>query len=225
MTSRAWDSYGTYLFDIDGTLLRCDDAVHYFGFCKTLTTIAGRTLRLDGVVTQGNVDVGILRDALALADVPESAWRPHLSEMRDELCQYVEDHHADFRIEVLPGVRRVLAHLREQGASIGVATGNLERIGWAKLAACDLKPWFDFGGFSDLCESRAQVFAGALAQARGLPPGTSVCVLGDTPADVQAACENGIDVIAVASGAHSSKDLEAAKPDRLVSSLVELFVS
>ena len=216
---REWDKYDTYLFDIDGTLLVCHDAVHYFGFCEVLSSVAGRPVNLDGVTTQGNVDVGILRDALALAGIEEGAWRPHLDAMRNQLCCYVENNADTFRIEVLPGVREVLAHLRAKGSTLGVATGNLERIGWAKLASCGLSEFFDFGAFSDLCETRTQVFAGALARGRG-----TVCVIGDTPADVRAAHANRIDVIAVATGTHSYKELEASGPDRLVRSLTDLLI-
>lgn len=220
---RAWDTYDTYLFDIDGTLLHCEDAVHYFGFCEALTTIAGRPLNLDGVVTQGNVDIGILRDAFALAQIPEAAWRPHLAEIRDALCSYVEAHASELRITVFPGVPQTLLSLRARGATIGVATGNLERIGWAKLRHCGLQPYFHFGGFSDLYETRAQVFAGALSQATALKPSAKVCVLGDTPADVLAARANGLDVIAVATGTHSYQVLQATRPDRLIRSFEELL--
>ena len=74
---RAWDEFDAYLFDIDGTLINCRDAVHYFAFCEALTRIAGRPTNLDGVVAHGNTDVGILRDALHLAKVPDEAWRPN----------------------------------------------------------------------------------------------------------------------------------------------------
>jgi phosphoglycolate phosphatase len=220
---RAWDTYDTYLFDIDGTLLHCEDAVHYFAFCEALTSIAGRPLNLDGVVTQGNVDIGILRDAFTLAHVPEAAWRPHLAAIRDALCAYVEAHASEFRITVLPAVPQVLAHLRARNATIGLATGNLERIGWAKLRNCNLQRYFDFGGFSDLYENRTQVFAGALARAKALNPSAKICVLGDTPADILAARSNGLDVIATATGTYSYEALAAAKPTRLVRSLEDLL--
>ena len=223
MTLRSWDSYDTYLFDIDGTLLHCKDAVHYFGFCKALTTVAGRPINLDGVVTQGNVDPGILRDALAIARVPPAVWRPRLPQMREEISAFVEEHAHEFQIEVLPGVRDVLAWLSERDATLGVATGNLERVGWAKLASCGLKTWFRFGSFSDRCEDRGQVFADALVQARRIKDSATVCVLGDTPADVFAAQANGLDVIAVATGIYSFEELEAARPTRLVRKLCDLF--
>ena len=75
---RRWDTFDAYLFDVDGTLLDCRDAVHYFAFCETLKSLSGRELNLDGVTAHGNTDIGILRDALALAGVPESDWRPRL---------------------------------------------------------------------------------------------------------------------------------------------------
>ena len=99
MTSpqRAWDTYDAYLFDIDGTLLHCTDAVHYFAFCHALSAVAGRPLNLDGIAVQGNVDVGILRDAFAHAGIPESQWRPRLAETRAAMCAHVEANKQDFR--------------------------------------------------------------------------------------------------------------------------------
>ena len=128
-TVRVWDTYDAYLFDIDGTLLQCTDAVHYFGFCDALTRVAGRPLNLDGVVAQGNVDPGILRDALVLAGVPEEQWRPQMAAMCEGMSRFVEERRGDLCVEVLPGVVAVLEHLRQKNAKVGVGTGNLERIG------------------------------------------------------------------------------------------------
>ena len=221
---RAWNTYDAYLFDIDGTLLTCTDAVHYFGFCEVLTSIAGRPLNLDGVVAHGNVDMGIMRDALSRASIPDAAWRPRRVEMRDALSSFVEQRSADLCITVLPGVTAVLDHLQGRGAKLGVATGNLERIGWTKLDRCGLRSQFDFGGFSDDFEWRRDVIAAAAQKARAIAgEAATVCVIGDTPTDVQAAHENGLDVIAVATGIFSMEELRAAGPDLLVRSLTELL--
>lgn len=221
---RAWDTYDAYLFDIDGTLLHCTDAVHYFGFCEVLTRVAGRPVNLDGVVAQGNVDPGILRDALLRAGVPEEQWRPQLTTMREELSRFVEERRADLCVEVLPGVVEVLEHLRARGAKIGVGTGNLELIGWAKLERCGLRAQFDFGGFSDDVEWRRDMIAGAVGKARELAGDeATICVIGDTPSDIQAARDNGLDVIAVATGIFTAGELRASQPDLLVGSLEELL--
>jgi phosphoglycolate phosphatase-like HAD superfamily hydrolase len=226
MTPRPWDTYDAYLFDIDGTLLNCTDAVHYFAFCDALTAIAGRPLNLDGVVTQGSVDPAILRDAFTLANVPEADWRPRLAEARELMCSQVARNREDFRIEVLPGVREVLAHLRSSGKILGVATGNLAAIGRAKLAHCGLLDFFHFGGFSDDFETRPAVIAAAAAQAHAhalTSQDATICVIGDTPSDIQAAQANDLEVIAVATGIFPYETLAAENPTRAIFTLTELL--
>ncbi|MDQ2833625.1 MAG: HAD family hydrolase [Acidobacteriota bacterium] len=222
--ARRWDQYDAYLFDIDGTLLHCGDAVHYFAFCDAVSRIVGRPCNLDGVTAHGNTDVGILRDALRLADVPEGQWRPLLTEIRSQMCRFVEQRATDLCVTVLPAARNVLNHLRSQGAVLGVATGNLERIGRLKLRRCGLLDFFDFGGYSDPFEYRRDVFRGALEQARIIAGADAeVCVIGDTPEDVRSAKVNGLDVIAVATGIYSFDELQAERPHWCLSSLAELI--
>ena len=226
MTSpqRPWDAYDAYLFDIDGTLLHCADAVHYHAFCHALTQVAGRPLNLDGITVQGNVDVGILRDTFAHAGIPESQWRPRLDETRAAMCAHVEVNKADFRTTILPAVHEILDHLRDQGAILGVATGNLEGIGIPKLTHAGLWHKFHFGGFSDAHEYRSEVFAAALAKARALTSqNAAVCVIGDTPEDIRAAQANHLDVIATATGIFSYQDLAAEHPTHVVHSLSDLL--
>ena len=221
---RAWDAFDAYLFDIDGTLLHCRDAVHYFGFCEVLSEVAGRPVTLDGVNAHGNVDVGIMRDAMACANVPETQWRPQLPAMRDQLCRYIDRHKSDFQAEALPGVRTVLDHLRARGATLGIATGNLGAIGRAKLEHVGLWEFFSVGGWSDAFETRADVFRDAVAKMKeAAGEDAAICVLGDTPMDVSAARANGLPVIAVATGIYSIEQLLLSPPDLLLKSLEDLF--
>ncbi len=221
---RAWDAFDAYLFDIDGTLMNCTDAVHYFAFNDALSAIAGRPLTIDGVVAHGNVDVGILRDAFALASIPDDVWRPRLPEILARMCSFVSERQQDLCISVLPSVREVLEHLRSRGAILGTATGNLERIGHTKLKRADLLDRFDFGYWSDAYETRAEVFRHAAAKAKDLARGEkSLCVVGDTPADIQAARANDLKVIAVSTGIYTHETLAAEHPDLVVHSLAELM--
>ena len=221
---RRWDEYDAYLVDIDGTLLNCSDAVHYFAFCDTLTMVAGRPLNLDGVIAHGNTDVGILRDAFKLAEVPEDVWRSRLPEAKKNMCAFVEREKHGLCATALPLVSEVLRHLKARGGVLGVATGNLEAIGRLKLQHCGLLEHFDFGGYSDHFEYRADVFRAALQQAHALAgDSAAVCVVGDTPSDIQAAKANGLDVIAVATGVYSLEALAAERPTFCVASLGELF--
>ena len=221
--SRPWDAFDGYLFDIDGTLLNCKDAVHYFAFCEALSAVGGRPLNLDGVVAHGNTDQGILRDAFARGGVEEAVWRPRIGEIQERMGAQVESNRAQLRMDVLPGVRDLLAHLRARGALLSTATGNFARIGEAKLEECGLRQFFDFGGYSDGFETRAEVFQAALRQLRlRLGEAAAVCVFGDTPADVQAAHANGLEAVAVATGIYPREQLEAEGPELCLDSLQQL---
>ena len=221
---RAWDTFEAYLFDIDGTLLHCTDAVHYFAFCDALTAVAGFHMNLDGTVTHGNTDVGIIRDAFALAQVPEDHWRPQLPRIREQMCLQVEQNRSGLCVSVLPGVRDVLLHLRSRGATLGVATGNLERIGKQKLAAAGLLDLFHFGAWSDHLESRVDVFRHAVRQARSaVHPQAKILVLGDTPADILAARAHHLPVISVATGIYMFEQLAALQPSFCLHTFTELL--
>ena len=223
--SRPWDTFDAYLFDIDGTLIECTDATHYFAFCDALKTVSGRNLNLDGVVAHGNTDVGILRDAFTLAGVPEDDWRERLSEIRATMGSFVEQRRAELCTTILPGVQQVLEHLRQHGARLGVATGNLEQIGKLKLQRAGLLRYFDFGGWSDAFEYRTDVFRAAIQQAHTICGGeAALCVIGDTPADVLAAHDNGLPVIAVSTGIFPFDSLLKERPELCLHSFADLWV-
>ena len=222
--SRPWDSFDAYLFDIDGTLISSEDAVHYFAFCEALTTLAGRPLNLDGVVAHGNTDVGILRDALGLAGVPESEWRPRREEACAAMGRFVQERRQDLRVTLLPGVVEVLEHLQRRGAVLGVATGNLQRIGELKLEAAGIGRFFTSGSYSDADEFRAEVFARALEAVRSVAgEDAAVCVFGDTPEDVRSARRIETEIVAVATGIYSFAELMQEKPAACCVSLRELL--
>jgi len=224
--SRPWDEFDAYLFDIDGTLIECTDAVHYFAFCDALSAVADRPINLDGVVAHGNTDVGILRDALAIAGIPESEWRSQVLEICGSMCAQVERNKHQLCVALQPRVRDVLHYLRAKGARLGVATGNLERIGKCKLDSAGLLELFDFAGWSDGFEQRADVFRHAMEEARiAVGRDAGVVVVGDTPIDVRAAKLNGLPVIAVATGVYSIDDLLAESPDLCIQSFEELVIA
>lgn len=221
---RSWDSFDIYLFDIDGTLLTCSDAVHYFAFCDALQFVSGKSLTLDGVITHGNTDIGILRDALALAGIHTDCWRPQIHQLTERMCSFVDAHAHEICAAAMPSVFDVLEHLHAQGATLGVATGNLQKIGQLKLQKAGLLHFFEFAGWSDLFEYRADVFRHAVTEAQRLKcQSSSICVIGDTPADIRAARANQLNVIAVATGIYSFQELCAEKPDLCLHSLRELL--
>jgi phosphoglycolate phosphatase-like HAD superfamily hydrolase len=224
VNGRAWDDFDAYLFDIDGTLLNCTDAVHYFAFCEALQTLSGRPLTLEGVTAHGNTDIGILRDALVLAGVNEEQWRPRIPEVLRTMGRFVAEREDDLCASALPHVRQVLEHLRARDAVLGIATGNLREIGQLKLRRAGLLDYFEVGGWSDDYEHRSDVFRGAIALIRAATHSdAAICVLGDTPADVLAAHANGLPVIALCTGVYSRQQLLETEPDLCLESFAELF--
>jgi phosphoglycolate phosphatase len=218
-----WDAFDAYLFDIDGTLIRCTDAVHYFAFCDALSYIAGRSINLDGVAAHGNTDVGILRDAFAIAGISEERWRAKLPYLRERMCLHVERNKSDLCAHVLPQVKEVLTHLRHRGALLSVATGNLERIGKQKLAAAGLLGLFHLGAWSDAFEHRADVFRQAIEQVRcATHRDSTILAIGDTPSDILAARANGLPVIAVGTGTYTYDQLAERQPSLCLNTFADL---
>jgi len=161
-----WDAQPAYLFDIDGTLLRSQDRIHYTSFFSSVKSVMGRELVLDDVIVHGNTDPGILRDAFRAAKLEDADWHPVLEDVLDAIRTDVLAQREAMQVRVMPGVVQTLAHLQAKGAVLGVATGNLEAIGWLKIEIARLRHWFVFGGFSDRFTVRAEMIGHAAALAR-----------------------------------------------------------
>ena len=220
-----WTAADAYLFDIDGTLLNSRDAVHYHAFHRAVREVFGLDLRLDGIPVHGNTDVGILQAYLRAAGLEESRWRPQLPQVFEAMAAEVERNAADLCPEVCPAIPTLIEWLHSRNKLLGVASGNLERVGWAKLRASGLRDYFSFGAFSGDLETRDQVIAHGLAQARRLCGSeTIVYVVGDTPADIRSAQANGISVIAVGTGIYSFEELSSNDPEMCISCCKELQI-
>jgi len=218
-----WDRQDAYLFDIDGTLLRSHDRVHFNSFAHSVKRVMGQELILEGVSIHGSTDTAILRDAFKASNIDESEWRPQLEPVLELMRATVSEQRGSLRPYLMPGVEATLRHLKDCGALLGVATGNLEVIGWLKIEAAGLREWFRFGGFSDSYPVRADMVGHAAALARRVAgPQATVCVVGDTPWDISAAKANSLPTIAVATGHYSFDDLMQHEPEVCATSLAEL---
>jgi phosphoglycolate phosphatase len=222
----AWDKQHAYLFDIDGTLLRSRDRVHVDSFATSVHGVTGFEVSLAGVMLQGSTDTAILRESCARAGIPAEVLEPQIGAILDAMCVNVAGRRHELDLILMPGVKETLEHLAHQGALLGVATGNLELIGWIKIEEAGLREWFHFGGFSDQFPLRSELIGHAARKAREMAGATAhVCVVGDTPRDIEAAHANRLPVIAVATGHYSFDDLLAHRPEVCTTSLADLLSS
>lgn len=219
-----WDDCDAYLFDIDGTLLHAHGGVHNDSFSSSVEEVMGHPLSMSGVAVHGSTDTGILREAFRHAAIADAVWQPRLEEILVCMRKTVRQRREHMSITVMPGVLSILAYLKERGKLLGVATGNLEQIGWLKIEIAGLRDWFSFGGFSDRYPVRADMIANAVGEARKLTSAElKVCVVGDTPSDIAAAKANALPTIAVATGTFSYNELLHHQPEVCTPTLQDLL--
>jgi phosphoglycolate phosphatase-like HAD superfamily hydrolase len=220
----AWDEQDAYLFDIDGTLLRDIGRIHMDSFVPSIRRVTGFEVTLEGVPVQGNTDTAILREACRQAGIPTEVLEPQLAAIFEAMSQSVAGQRREMVLRLMPGVEDALCHLTRKGALLGVATGNLEAIGWIKIEVAGLRQWFRFGGFSDRFPIRSELVGYAAGKARELAGAEArVCVVGDTLRDIEAARANSLPVIAVATGNFSFEALLEHRPEVCASSLADLL--
>lgn len=213
-----------YLFDIDGTLLVARDLVHYHALNRALREVYGVNTTIDGVAYHGKTDLGILRAALERVGVRGPVFETKLGQALDLICRDVSRNAQGMRPEICRGVWDVLARLQAAGKLLGVASGNLEVVGWHKVKAAKLDRFFAFGFFSDHHESRADIFQRGVEEVkRRLGEGASVCFVGDTPEDIKAARRVNAKIIAVATGIFPAEELLRLDPDVCVTSCADLL--
>ncbi len=225
-----WDGQDAYLFDIDGTLLRSRDRIHVDSVAWSVQRVTGFEITLAGIQLQGNTDTAILREACRQAGIPSEVLEGQYETILETMRNCVAERRNELEPYVMPGVKEVLHHLARKGALLGVASGNLEAIGWIKIEKAGLREWFHFGGFSDRLPVRAELVKQAAIKARtmdgrGGRAGSKICVVGDTPRDIEAARANSLSVIAVATGRSSFEELLLCRPDACVSSLADLLAT
>jgi phosphoglycolate phosphatase-like HAD superfamily hydrolase len=221
-----WNRADVYVFDIDGTLLNCQDTVHSSAFHQAFRDVLGSEANLNGLPLHGNTDVGILRAVLEREGLARELIDARMPQIVERMCAEVLRNRAQLQPQLCPSIRELISWLTRRGKVLGVASGNLETIGWTKLEAAGVRHAFSFGSFAWPRESRAEIFSHAMAAVRERwGEAARVCVIGDTPADVHAARAVGVLVIALATGIHDYLELRACHPDACCASAADLLAA
>ena len=217
-------SADAYIFDIDGTLLVTKDLVHWKALHQAMLEVYQVDATIEGIQYHGKTDLSILRAALDRRGIQDHEFEARLPKALAVIRREVEANYRNMEPAVCPGIVQLLEWLRGAHKLLGVASGNLESVGWRKLQAAGLDGFFSFGCFSDGCEARSGIFRDAISGVTQKLGGRArTCFIGDTPADIAAAREAGASIVAVASGVFSLNELRACSPDLCLSHCEQLF--
>jgi phosphoglycolate phosphatase-like HAD superfamily hydrolase len=219
-----WRSADAYLFDIDGTLLISRDRVHRDALHRAMRQAYGVDTTIDGIAYHGKTDLGILRAALERVGVSANQFEESLPAALEVVCRDVSANASRITPTVCSAIPQVLAELRAAGKLLGVASGNLESVGWLKLEAAGLREFFTLGCFSDHHESRSDIFREGVAEVqRRLGKTAQVYFIGDTPEDIKAARFANSKIVAVCTGIFAADDLASYEPDACIATCEELL--
>jgi phosphoglycolate phosphatase len=210
------------LFDIDGTLVRRAGPHHRQALVYAVRRVTGLETTTEGIPVQGMLDPDILTIMMRTAGAGRAAIRTALPEILRAAERYYRRVCPVLAEKHCPGVEPVLCRLTRRGTLLGLVTGNLTGIGWRKLERAGLRQYFRFGAFGEMARTRGGLARMAIREARRqgwTGRGAPVSLIGDAPADILAARQNGIRAIAVQTGITPVEELEALHPDVLLRDL------
>lgn len=209
-----------FLFDVDGTILQAGFRAHNLSLIAAVERICGGEPDAAGLALAGRTDTEILLDMIASTGREDG--RELLPQVFDAAVEDFEERCPINVAEmVIPGVRPALEFLAQEGAAIGLVTGNIQAIAWRKMAAAGLREFFSFGAFGDESGRRADLPPLAVQRAGRPVSAERAYVIGDTPLDVDCGLACGMKTIAVATGRYSIVELRACYPSFACASLPE----
>lgn len=202
-------------WDIDGTLLigKNRGVTHHKAFEFALKKVFGAVTT---PIFRPGTDLGISKDIIKPVTGKDEVDPQKLQEFIRATEDYYIDEF-DGRMEILPGVFETLDALsRLDNVTMGLCTGNFERIGWLKLEKAGLMPFFKdrIGGFGCKNEDRTEILKEAIQNAKrikDIQQFDRIMHIGDSPADVKAANDIGAISILVQTSPHKFKDFPPAQ--------------
>ena len=205
------------LFDIDGTLVQGAKS-HYQAYIEAVKKFYGMEDYVHSVNAAGKSDKLILHEILTLGGLSTDEIQKNFQNCLNYMTDYYLKNVQYENIRVLDGINELLEKLKQENVLLGLVTGNLEPIAYAKLGRAGLDSYFSFGGFGSDNADRSLMVKKALklAQVQFGFKGDKIFVIGDTPRDVEAAQAYNLKTIAVATGMYSTQELRDCGADYVI---------
>ena len=212
------------LFDIDGTLL-ISRGIGREAKRRAMLECFGVTGDLDSHVFGGKTDWGILSDLLAPHGFSVADIGRDIARYEAVMARHMDEISGAYTAEPLAHAMELVRALRQRDDTlIGLVTGNTSKTAVIKLEMAGFDPnWFTIGAFGNESAYRADLTRLARQRANDYLGrrlnGSEIIVIGDTPADIQAA--RAIDAVAVAvcTGYSERDNLISSDPDFLLADL------
>jgi phosphoglycolate phosphatase len=215
------------LFDIDGTLLRAEDATRQ-AINETFQSLFNVKESLKDLSFLAWTDLGLFREA-AVKLIGRPFNDGEYAVFTKIYTERLQEHLLTCKFYLMPGVAELLPILSaREDIILGLETGNIEPAARLKLERGGISHYFKFGGFGSDSADRAELIKIAIERAcageKLAIPHKDIYVIGDAPYDVSAARKNGVNTIAVGTGISEQRKVLAEKPDYYLKDLSDMPV-
>lgn len=220
------------LFDIDGTLIQHLGVHEYIGwprFIYAIKRVFGIEVHADTTGRyRGWIDRQICWDLVRSHGITKEEYDrefPHVAFALHDFAREQEKSGVTMYHQIDDAVMLAKILSGQKNISLGLITGNVERMGWWKLEHAGITDLFTFGLFGDDVDDKQELAKTVQVKAKryfhhSFEP-NDIVIIGDSLDDIKSAHAIGATTISVTTGGHARKELEIEHPDLLVDSLMD----
>ncbi len=207
-----------FLFDVDETLIK-SDLIEFEYWNAVVNKYFDFKINKSSIYMHGKTDRRILFEIFQLAGVKKPEKDKRFLKAINDIDKIFFEVMKNKKIETIPDVEKFIKLLMKKDVIIGLLTGNAYKKAKSKLISCGLWKYFEIGAFGDTTKKRSELVSVALKKAKnkfGLNfDKKDVYLVGETVRDIRCAKEAGVNIIAVATGKETMKQLKQEKPNYL----------
>lgn len=207
----------TVLFDIDGTILDCNNAGRA-SLIQATKEVFGTIGRMERIDFQGKTDPVILKESLEIMGFSRRDIEDKSGLLKQRYFVHLSENIHKYEVILFPGIIEILEALESsENIILGLLTGNFYESARIKLDSHNLNRFFKFGAFGDDAPVRDMLPAIAkqrISEICGINIDFSnTFIIGDTVYDIRCAKYAGAISVAVGTGWGEQEALLNEKPD------------
>ena len=213
------------LFDIDGTLLRAEDATRK-AMLGAFRDAFGTEQTIEDISFLGRTDPELFQEA-SVKVLGRRLDNEEYSALTERYLALLPEELARCAFRLMPGVAQLLPLLSaREDIVLGLETGHLELSAELKLTRGGIAHYFSCGGFGSDSEDRTELVRIGSERARALNhnviPDENIYVIGDSPHDISAGRNLGVNTVAVGTGRVDREKLLAESPSCYLKDLSDI---